>query len=518
MQRATQENVPGFNGIGNLFLVAPDTEFCDFLDEIDDLARFNPEILTAIDKDLDDNAKEKKKLRIADREFYFGKSPDLFEFQSDSANEKWEDSELAIGRPRMPAYLVYVFLMIRGYKGSVTSKEAFTFINESMSLHIFLDRNGYRMPGRTTILENTNAVSLSTRELIHDCQIRRIEQEGLDDFKKLLIDSTSVKAASAWPTDARMILGLVSRMHHLGQQLDGFGLSNFKKGRMLAWIEQLDRLELTINLTSGKANSKGKLKKHYRQVLNTGLKATAHLAEEMVAFDECYFPYTFLAPSRRVCLEHVIEQIKEDLSDLHKVIDYTTERIFNGKQLKSSEKILSLSDKAAAYIKKGNRNPVIGYKPQLARSGQGFVTAVVVPEGNAADSLQLVPVTSESIRRTERVPNLATVDDGYASRANVSDLHEMGIQIVSISGAKGKKLTSVEDWESEDYRKARNDRSAVESLMFVLKYSFDFGSLKRRGIEAVRAELTEKVIAYNFCRMVQLKHRRRKKADIEIAA
>jgi hypothetical protein len=33
-------------------------------------------------------------------------------------------------------------------------------------------------------------------------------------------------------------------------------LPNFQNWRMPAWIEQLDRLELTINLTSGKANSR----------------------------------------------------------------------------------------------------------------------------------------------------------------------------------------------------------------------------------------------------------------------
>jgi hypothetical protein len=45
------------------------------------------------------------------------------------------------------------------------------------------------------------------------------------------------------------------------------------------------------------------------------------------------------------------------------------------------------------------------------------------------------------------------------------------------------------------YSTARNDRSAVESLMFVLKYCFGFGVLRRRGLDQVRAELTEKVIA-----------------------
>ena len=34
--------------------------------------------------------------------------------------------------------------------------------------------------------------------------------------------------------------------------------------------------------------------------------------------------------------------------------------------------------------------------------------------------------------------------------------------------------------------------------MFTLKYVFEFGQLRRRGIENVRAEMTEEIIAYNI--------------------
>ena len=81
----------------------------------------------------------------------------------------------------------------------------------------------------------------------------------------------------------------------------------------------------------------------------------------------------------------------------------------------------------------------------------------------------------------------------------------MGVRVVSVSGAKGKKLTPEKDWNSEEYQTARSDRSAVESLMFTLKYCFEFGQLRRTEIEAVRAELLEKVIAYNSCRAIAIK-------------
>jgi hypothetical protein len=46
--------------------------------------------------------------------------------------------------------------------------------------------------------------------------------------------------------------------------------------------------------------------------------------------------------------------------------------------------------------------------------------------------------------------------------------------------------------------------------MFSLKFTVEFGLLRRRGIEAVRCELLEKVIAYNLARIVLL---RREKAE-----
>ena len=490
---------------GHLFLMAPDTDFSDFLNEIDELVKFCPEIITSIERDLEEDAIREKLIRIADKQFQERLTMCLPDFETCKNEIKDVELTMKIGRPRMPAYFVYIFLMIRGNLGSLTSKKARTFLKESISLQIFLENHGFKLPGRTTIQDNVNCVSNATRSLIFDCQLRKVRAEGLDDFKKLLIDSTSVSANSGWPTDAKIANGLISRIHRLGQKLNEFGFENFKVSRMEDWLKEMDSLEFTINLAAGKANSKRKLKKYYRQLLNRGLQALAHLAKELADFEKRYAPYNNLLPSRLICLEKAIAQMKDDMFGSFRVIEYTQNRVLKGKHLKSTEKILSLSDKAAAFIKKGNRNPVIGYKPQLGRSGNGFVSSLIVPEGNAADSGKLLPVTLDTTSRTGVIPNLVNVDDGYASRAGVDAVHEMGVLFVSVSGAKGKKLTSQQDWNSQEYQTARSDRSAVESLMFTLKYSFEFGQLRRTEIEAVRAELFEKVIAYNTCRAIALK-------------
>ena len=93
-------------------------------------------------------------------------------------------------------------------------------------------------------------------------------------------------------------------------------------------------------------------------------------------------------------------------------------------------------------------------------------------QGNAADSKQLIPMLDEVARRTGVISDMVSVDDGYASRANVQEVRSRGVQVISTSGAKGAALTAQDDWNSDEYTLARDKRSAVEPLMFTLKRGF----------------------------------------------
>jgi len=509
----TQKPIAEAAPIYSLILPVPDTDFRDFLDEVDELSRFAPKIIEEIEKNLDADARAKKKLRMEDRKFFESLTSDLPTLHVAEAELLADELEIGVGRPRMSAELVYLFLMIRGFLGgSLASKPSRRFLRESMSLYAYLDNRGLPMPGVTTILENVNRVSTKTLGLIFDEQIKFVLKEELDDFLKLTIDSTSVKANSSWPTDAKILTGLLMRVSRLGQKLHVFGLENFRQGWVPRWLKEMGKLVFQICLVAGKGKSKGKLKKHYRGLLRRGRKAANAMTTELNRLEQGLL-MDALAPSRRLLLQRVLDQIKTDLADANRVIEYANDRVFHDKKLPSTEKVLSLADGSAAYIKKGSRAAVIGYKPQLVRSANGFVTSLIVPEGNAADSIELVPAIRESIKRTGVTASLVSTDDGYASAKGRDEVLDMGVEDISISGAKGKKLTDLNEWESEMYRNARGDRSAVESLMFTIKDGFAFGELGRRGIEAVRSELMEKVLAYNCCRIILMRKRRREALD-----
>ena len=84
----------------------------------------------------------------------------------------------------------------------------------------------------------------------------------------------------------------------------------------------------------------------------------------------------------------------------------------------------------------------------------------------------------------------------------LEEVLHLGIKVVSISGAKGKKLIEAQQWKSRPYRQARAERSAIESLLFTLKEGFEFGEMARRTHENALAEMLEKVLAYNISQII----------------
>ena len=499
----------------NRLLALSETKLRNVVLEGLDLATTRPEILVRIGADLDQAALAKKQLRRVDQQWLLEHGVELLDFDG----EQWQRTSgevslvLRDGRPRiMDAHCTYVFLLVRGYFGSVGSQEAQERLHDSVLIQAYLESRGLDLPGESTIRENLKAVSNETRSLILTAQLEQVLDWGLDDFRTVTIDSTSVKADSAWPTDSAILLGLLNRVSRCGCHLAGFGLPNFHKHHSARWLTDLDRLNFQIALTLGKANSKAKIKKHYRKFLTTSGKLLEHFTKEWERLNKLCRAIPLL-PSRRRLLERLWSQIHDDLADVASVCSYTTNRVFNDVVLPAPQKILSISDRSAAFIKKGQRDHVIGYKPQLCRSANGFITALVVDEGNPADSSRLIPTVEQHVERTGILPTTVSADDGYSSTDNRNTLLGLDIDAVSLSGAKGKKLTPEVEWNSELHQQLRKNRSAVESLMFVVKHSFHFSRLARRGIKNVTAEMLEKVIVHNLWRISYVR-----KKDDEAAA
>jgi len=487
----------------------------DFLNEIHQIARFEPAIVERIDEDLDLHAKKKKLLRLADARFLEGKTPDFPKLQMQWRALKLEDVELETGRPRTEAYVVYLFLMLRGFNGGCKDQHARLLLEESVTLRLWLEDLGLELPPASTLSENLNAVSNATREFILQAQLRYLCEKELDDFAKCFIDSTAVEANTDRPTDSTLVVKLIARICAFGARLHRVGLPDMNPVGLAVQLEDLKRMSQQIHFLGGKARRQGRRKRLYFQLLRRVRRLRKRLLRDFEPVRHNLESRTDLLPSRRLMAEQAVGLLAGDLDALEQAASVCERRIMKGEKVPVAEKILSISDPDAAFIVKGGWNSVVGYRPQLARSGNGFVTALVLPRGNAADSPQLAPMVREQIANTGVTPSTVSADDGYSSREGRELVVELGVNVVSISGAKGRKIIEPSQWKSPQYRRARAERSAIESLVFTLKESFDFAEMMRRSRENVEAEMLEKVLAYNIVHIIRVRKRLKESEEVK---
>ncbi len=495
-----------------VFLTPLDSPLHDFLHEIHQIALFEPTIVERIDEDLDLCAKRKKLLRLADAQFFEGRTPDLPKLQLQLRQRQLEEIELEIGRPRTQAYVVYLFLLLRGFNGGCKDQHARLLLEESLTLRLWLEPLGLELPPASTLSDLLNAVSNQTRGFIARAQLRYILAQGLDDFAKGFIDSTAVEANTDRPTDSTLMVKLLARICTVGRHLHRLGLPDLKQVGLTEQQEEFRRMSQQILFLNGKARGQGRRQKLYFQLIRRVRRLRKRLLRDLEAVRQNLESRRDLWPSRRLLAEAAVGLLGEDLQALAQTASVCERRILAEEKVPVSEKIISLSDPDAGFIVKGGWNSVVGYRPQLARSGSGFVTALVLPKGNAADSPQLVLMVQAQITNTGVTPAMISVDDGYSSREGRAEVLSLGVKVVSISGAKGKKLIEAQAWKSPEYRRARAERSAIESLVFTLKGSFEFGEMMRRTQENVEAEMLEKVLAYNIVQIIRV---RKKRAQLE---
>src|SRR6516162_1740334 len=159
-----------------------------------------------------------------------------------------------------------------------------------------------------------------------------------------------------------------------------------------------------------------------------------------------------------------------------------------------------------------------GLPPAIGTQREWLCHRAGVAVGQRGDSPHLVPMLKQQITNTGVIPSTASADDGYSTQQGREEVLGLGLKVVSISGAKGKKIIQAQKWKSQPYRQARAECSAMESLVFTLKESFEFGEMMQRTRENVLAEMLEKVLAYNIAQIIRIRKKLSEPQEAERAA
>ena len=494
----------------NRLFSANSTELGDFLRESMRFFHESPEVGELIEQKQHEHGLSKKSTRLWDAQ------------QGDySGRFDWEKAQfpkctvLLQGRPRMFASNVFLFLMVSTWQDGVCGRQAVTLFKESGTVRALLDPRTRAMPGTTTILENLNILDEQTVQKLLKLQLHWIrQQESSTLWQRVVVDSTAVRANAAHPVDSALIAESALGALRIYERMRlSVGIKKDLSCKVQRWSRAIATEHKQMGMWGKKSGSKKRMRQGYRRILHASVKLLKYLIvhedQELKVFTQ---GVCALNAAQRRRYEILQADYRQYLGDLRSLLNQANVRVLLGKQLPVMEKVLSLKERDAAIIVKGQREAVFGYKIQFAFNALGYATTALVNHGNASDSGSLVEVLSKNNENTG-IPALElSVDDGYAGKEVEKQVRELGVIRYSISGSKGKKQHGQTLWDDPQMKQLRQWRSAGESRIYTIKHNHHVHRLRRRGSSAVASEVIGKMIAYNFSMMLLRREQQLKKA------
>ena len=197
-------------------------------------------------------------------------------------------------------------------------------------------------------------------------------------------------------------------------------------------------------------------------------------------------------------------EVAHYLGLIERVIDQTQRRVFAGKAVPATEKLVSLFEPHADIIVKSRRDVQYGHKLNLATGKSGMILDIVVEDGNPADSACFLPMLERHVALYEEAPRQSAADGGYASRDNLKKAKAIGVSDVAFHKKCGLEIEDMtkSKWV---YRKLRNFRAGIEAGISCLKRAYGLTRCTWRGLDHFKSYVWSSVVANNLALFARLK-------------
>ncbi len=365
---------------------------------------------------------------------------------------------------------------------------AFT-LNDSLSARRFARLDPTRKaPGKSALQATIGAVSALSWERINQRLLASARASGVETGEAVRVDSTVTETHILEPSDSRLLydgVRVLTRLLRQAQQnlgVDAVACHDHCRAAK--------RRTLEIQSQRGKARRA----KTYRKLLK--------LTGQTVGYVVAALPVVTAADTS--WSRTWVEQASEYLDLLQRVMDQTTRRVLQGESVPALEKVVSLFEPHTDIIVKGGRGTHYGHKVNLATGRSGLALDVVVEAGNPADSARCLPMLERHIEHYGAVPSRVAFDGGYASRANLKDAKELGIEHVVFNKKRGLKVADMPP-SSWLYGQLKRFRAGIEAGISYLKRCFGLGRCLWRGLPHFTAYVHSAVFTHNLMRLARLR-------------
>ena len=166
--------------------------------------------------------------------------------------------------------------------------------------------------------------------------------------------------------------------------------------------------------------------------------------------------------------DNAAEELEHSVSLAEQVISQTERRVLHAQKVPAKEKVFSIFEPHTDIIMKDRRETNYGHKITLTGGASGLLTDLVIEQGNPADSTLAVAMIERQEDIYGRVPRQAAFDGGFASKANLADIKNLGVKDASFHKKRGLKVADMvkSTWV---YKRLRNFGAGIEGMISFLK-------------------------------------------------
>lgn len=386
------------------------------------------------------------------------------------------------GRPGLNGEQTLRLLIVRQLTGWTYAELAFHLL-DSTTYRTFCRINALtETPSKSALAATLRRVRPATLAQMNAQLVTSPGARAVERARTVRMDATVVPVTIHHPTDSTLLTDAVRVLDRLLQQAErAAGFTAYHRHRKRAKRRALEIVHLPPQAASRR-------RRCYRDLLQL-TEATASYATCALAHLECLPP----TPARA----RVRMQLAMFLPRVAQVMDQASRRVLHGEAVPADEKLVSLFEAHTDVLVKDRRDTYYGHKIFLTTGRSGLILDCAIPKGNPGDVTWAVPLVQRLRRLFGRAPRQASLDGGFASRDNLTDLKALGVADVCFAKKRGLAVLDMvrSQWV---YDKLRRFRAGIESGISLLKRVFGLARCVWKGAIGFHAYVRTAVLAANL--------------------
>jgi len=400
------------------------------------------------------------------------------------------DCSCEIGRCGMTAEQVLRALVIKQLNGFSYAELAFHLL-DSRTYRSFCRFGDFgKPPSRSTLQENIKRLSAESLESVNRRLILLADEDGIENGRKIRIDTTSVESNIHEPTDSLLLFD-VNRV--LTQKL--------KASRRFG-VVFTSHARAAKRRAIGIQNARGREQRVplYRSLLEI-VEETLQASRVAVGMLE-YRAHADSRDGRQA--KRLAKAIAHFGAVGERVANQTRRRVLEGEKVAAGEKVVSIFETHTDILVKGRREIEYGHKVNLAVGKSSLVTDCVIEKGNPADSTLAVKMVDRQRDLYGHPPRQTAFDGAFASTENLRAIKTRGVDDVAFAKRCG---LSIDDMVKSTwvYKRLKRFRAGIEGVISFLKRCFGLDRCTWRGFRSFRAYVWGTVLSANL--LIFARHR-----------